>query len=187
MAQADLEAIRGALLQRRGAFVNLTGDERALQAAQPLVTAFLEAMPEAAAGPADWANALPRVNEAITVPTQARTLRGACRCLCLSAHSACLLHPRPSTGPPGCWQICCCLWLLLPRMVLKGCAVLSSAKHALLVHGAGVLRQCTVRLIRVCTAAAGDDATVACSRRMRTKDGGQVMVVRSCGASAQLW
>ena len=71
--QADLEAIRGALLQRRGAFVNLTGDERTLQAAQPLVTGFLEAMPEAAAGPAaDWGNALPRINEAITVPTQVR-------------------------------------------------------------------------------------------------------------------
>ena len=36
------------------------------------MTGFLEAMPEAATGLADWANALPRVNEAITVPTQVR-------------------------------------------------------------------------------------------------------------------
>ena len=53
--------------------MNLTGDERTLSAAQGLVTGFLEALPEQAigAGPAaDWASGLPRLNEAITVPTQ---------------------------------------------------------------------------------------------------------------------
>ena len=35
--QADLEAIRSALLQRRGAIVNLTGDESTLAAARPQV------------------------------------------------------------------------------------------------------------------------------------------------------
>ena len=71
-AQADLEAIRGALLQRRGALVNLTADGGALAAAGPQVAAFLDALPGGGAADADWAAALPRRNEAICVPTQAR-------------------------------------------------------------------------------------------------------------------
>ena len=70
MGQADLEAIRSALLQRRGALINMTGDEGTLQAAQPHVAAFLDALPAQAAGPSDWTQRLPRLNEAITVPTQ---------------------------------------------------------------------------------------------------------------------
>lgn len=69
--QADLEAIRSALLQRRGALINMTGDERTLEVARPHVAAFLDALPAKAAGPSDWTNRLPRRNEAITVPTQA--------------------------------------------------------------------------------------------------------------------
>ncbi len=68
--QADLESIRSNLLQRHGAYVNLTGDERLLQAAQPLVSDFLQAMPAQAGQDADWSSSLPRINEAITVPTQ---------------------------------------------------------------------------------------------------------------------
>ena len=68
--QADLESIRSNLLQRHGAFVNLTGDERLLQAAQPLVSDFLQALPAQAGQDADWSSSLPRINEAITVPTQ---------------------------------------------------------------------------------------------------------------------
>ena len=74
MPQADLEAIRGALLQRRGALVNMTADGRALGAARPQVAAFLDALPAEGAADADWAGALPRRNEAICVPTQARQL-----------------------------------------------------------------------------------------------------------------
>ena len=68
--QADLESIRSNLLQRHGAYVNLTADERLLQAAQPLVNDFLQALPIQAAQDADWSATLPRINEAITVPTQ---------------------------------------------------------------------------------------------------------------------
>ena len=68
--QADLESIRSNLLQRHGAYVNLTGDERLLQAAQPLVSDFLQALPAQAGQDADWSSTLPRINEAITVPTQ---------------------------------------------------------------------------------------------------------------------
>ena len=68
--QADLESIRSNLLQRHGAYVNLTGDERLLQAAQPLVNDFLQALPAQAGQDADWSSSLPRINEAITVPTQ---------------------------------------------------------------------------------------------------------------------
>lgn len=70
--QADLEAIRSALLQRRGALVNLTADGRALAAAGPEVAAFLDALPAEGAADEVWTAALPRRNEAICVPTQAR-------------------------------------------------------------------------------------------------------------------
>lgn len=70
LLQADLESIRSNLLQRHGAYVNLTGDERLLQAAQPLVNDFLQAMPVRAGEDSDWTTTLPRLNEAITVPTQ---------------------------------------------------------------------------------------------------------------------
>ena len=68
--QADLESIRSNLLQRHGAYVNMTADERLLQAAQPLVNDFLQALPVQAAQDAEWSSTLPRINEAITVPTQ---------------------------------------------------------------------------------------------------------------------
>ncbi|KAK9810180.1 hypothetical protein WJX72_006221 [[Myrmecia] bisecta] len=68
--KADLEAIRQALLQRRGSFINLTGDERTLAAARPHVDAFLDALPAESAGRADWTQMLARQNEAIVVPTQ---------------------------------------------------------------------------------------------------------------------
>ena len=71
--QADLEAIRSALLQSRGGLVNMTGDERTLQAVQPLIGSFLDALPaQSVTHEAAWAASLPRLNEAITVPTQVR-------------------------------------------------------------------------------------------------------------------
>ena len=39
--QADLEAIRSALLQRRGALVNLTADASTLSAVTPQVSSFV--------------------------------------------------------------------------------------------------------------------------------------------------
>jgi presequence protease len=71
--QADLERIRAALLQRGGALVNMTGDERTLSIASPHVAAFLDALPAssaAAIAATPWAGALPRRNEALLVPTQ---------------------------------------------------------------------------------------------------------------------
>jgi len=68
--QADLEAIRKALLARPGAVVNMTADGRTLSAAGKHVDAFLAALPGAAAPRAVWAGRAPRVNEALTVPTQ---------------------------------------------------------------------------------------------------------------------
>jgi hypothetical protein len=71
--QADLESIRKHLLQRKGALVNLTGDDRALAAAAAHVDDLLGRLPEAAAeggSSSAWSGVLPRVNEALVVPTQ---------------------------------------------------------------------------------------------------------------------
>lgn len=70
--QADLEAIRTALLQRRGALVNITGDESALSAASSHLSQFWEAIPASGAVDANWSGAgiLTPQNEALLVPTQ---------------------------------------------------------------------------------------------------------------------
>lgn len=70
LGQADLEAIRKVLLQRRGALINVTGDEKTLMAADPHITAFLDSLPAEAGADADWSNTIPAINEALTVPTQ---------------------------------------------------------------------------------------------------------------------
>jgi hypothetical protein len=74
--QADLERIRGLLLQRNGALVNMTADARTMAAAQPAIDEFLASLPATSAAAANWSGSLPRVNEAFTVPTQVRGLRG---------------------------------------------------------------------------------------------------------------
>ncbi len=66
---------RTSLLQRRGAIVNMTGDDAALSAASPHISSFLSALPATAADKADWAGCLPAINEALTVPTQVRYCR----------------------------------------------------------------------------------------------------------------
>lgn len=77
-SQADLESIRSHLLQRKGTLVNLTGDERALSAAAAHVNDLLGRLPESAASSSgsgsSWQQQglLPRVNEALVVPTQVR-------------------------------------------------------------------------------------------------------------------
>lgn len=67
---ADLTSIRGSLLSRAGAMVNMTADERTLGSASPFVSEFLSSLPEANLVPADWGTTLARRNEAIIVPTQ---------------------------------------------------------------------------------------------------------------------
>lgn len=75
--QRDLESIRSHLLQRKGALINLTGDDRALSAATSHVNDLLARLPEAAATSSNGSSSswqqqglLPRVNEALVVPTQ---------------------------------------------------------------------------------------------------------------------
>jgi len=68
--QADLEAIRTALLRSKGAIVNLTGDEGTLAAAQGPMDALMGSLPSAAGVKQDWTGRLPMVNEVLTVPTQ---------------------------------------------------------------------------------------------------------------------
>jgi Zn-dependent M16 (insulinase) family peptidase len=70
--EADLRRIRAALLQRAGALVSITGDERVAAAAAAALPSLLGALPAtagAAAG-APWAGALPARSEALVVPTQ---------------------------------------------------------------------------------------------------------------------
>lgn len=68
--QADLERIRTALLQRRGALVNITGDEGALGAASRHLSEFWESLPATSAEDAGWNGLLVAQNEALVVPTQ---------------------------------------------------------------------------------------------------------------------
>lgn len=68
--QADLATIRTQLLQRRGAIVNMTGDDKTLAAAAPHVSNFLSSLPAEAGTRADWSGRLSAANEALTVPTQ---------------------------------------------------------------------------------------------------------------------
>lgn len=71
--QADLEAIRSALLNRNGAIVNLTGDAGTLSAAAPFVSEFFASLPDkglVTSLPSPWQSTLPKANEAFTVPTQ---------------------------------------------------------------------------------------------------------------------
>lgn len=63
---------RTALLQRRGALINVTGDEGTLSAAAPHISSFLSALPAEAGARCNWSNALSCQNEALTVPTQVR-------------------------------------------------------------------------------------------------------------------
>lgn len=68
--QADLEAIRAALLGRSGAILNFTADEATLTRAEKHAEAFLSALPAKGATRVPWSTLAPRKNELITVPTQ---------------------------------------------------------------------------------------------------------------------
>lgn len=68
--QADLEAIRKLLLQRKGVLVNMTGDENTLRLASGPVDAFLASLPATSGPAASWDARLARQSEALVVPTQ---------------------------------------------------------------------------------------------------------------------
>ncbi|EFN52070.1 hypothetical protein CHLNCDRAFT_139318 [Chlorella variabilis] len=68
--QADLEAIRKALLQRQGVLLNMTADENTLRLATAHVDAFLDSLPSVSGTAAAWNVPLQRQNEALVVPTQ---------------------------------------------------------------------------------------------------------------------
>ncbi|MEW5297561.1 MAG: hypothetical protein WDW36_000765 [Sanguina aurantia] len=67
---ADLETIRKLLLQKSGSLINLTADTRTLAAAQPHVESLLASLPDVSGAAADWSGRLPRISEALVVPTQ---------------------------------------------------------------------------------------------------------------------
>lgn len=68
--KTDLESIRKVLLQRKGALVNMTGDERTLTAVDRHINAFLETLPGTSVANAAWSGVLTPQNEALVVPTQ---------------------------------------------------------------------------------------------------------------------
>ena len=61
---------RACLLQRRGALVNMTGDESTLSLAAPHIEAFLDSIPVVAGSAGQWTQVLTPQNEALVVPTQ---------------------------------------------------------------------------------------------------------------------
>ena len=66
----DLETIRNAVLQQKGAMVNLTGDEGALTAADKSLNDFWASIAPTSVDQVAWNLTLPRQNAALTVPTQ---------------------------------------------------------------------------------------------------------------------
>ena len=78
--RADMHRIKQLLLQRQGAYINMTGDETTLSHSAPHVDAFLQSLPETSAGPSSWSQTLASRNEAIVVPTQ----------VCSHVHPSCI-------------------------------------------------------------------------------------------------
>lgn len=68
--QADLEAIRSALVTSEGAVVNLTLDDAGLTRTQGALDGFMSALPSTGGALESWSGVLPRQNELLTVPTQ---------------------------------------------------------------------------------------------------------------------
>lgn len=66
----DLETIRSAILQQKGAMVNMTGDEGALTAAEKSLGDFWSSISQKPIENAAWSTILPRQNTALVVPTQ---------------------------------------------------------------------------------------------------------------------
>ena len=69
--RADLEEIRSRLLTREGAIINLTADDKTLTSNSRHISDLLAALPSAGGPLEDWKGSmLPRVNEALVIPTQ---------------------------------------------------------------------------------------------------------------------
>ncbi|OAN47234.1 peptidase M16 [Chloroflexus islandicus] len=67
---ADLEAVRAALINRRGLVANLTLDADNQQAVLPMLTAFLSELPDAAYNPAHWPVRSVAGGEGLVIPAQ---------------------------------------------------------------------------------------------------------------------
>ncbi|WP_322495651.1 insulinase family protein [Chloroflexus sp.] len=67
---ADLEAVRAALINRRGLVANLTLDADNQQAVLPMLTAFLSELPDAAYHPAHWPVRSVAGGEGLVIPAQ---------------------------------------------------------------------------------------------------------------------
>jgi Zn-dependent M16 (insulinase) family peptidase len=68
--KAELEAIRTAVLSRKGALVNMTADEKTMTAADNAVNRFLSSMPAVGGAVQPWSELLALGNEGLVVPTQ---------------------------------------------------------------------------------------------------------------------
>ncbi|WP_322511560.1 insulinase family protein [Chloroflexus sp.] len=67
---ADLEAVRAALINRRGLVANLTLDDGNQPAVLPMLTAFLSELPDAAYTPAHWPVRSAEGGEGMIIPAQ---------------------------------------------------------------------------------------------------------------------
>lgn len=67
---ADLEAVRAALINRRGLVANLTLDADNQQTVLPMLTAFLSELPDAAYNPAHWPVRSVAGGEGLVIPAQ---------------------------------------------------------------------------------------------------------------------
>lgn len=67
---ADLEAVRAALINRRGLVANLTLDDGNQPAVLPILTAFLSELPDAAYTPAHWPVRSAEGGEGMIIPAQ---------------------------------------------------------------------------------------------------------------------
>lgn len=67
---ADLEAVRAALINRRGLVANLTLDADNQQAVLPMLTSFLSELPDAAYHPAHWPVRSVAGGEGLVIPAQ---------------------------------------------------------------------------------------------------------------------
>lgn len=68
----DLEELREIVMNRRGAIINMTGDEDTLSVSRPHIEGLLESLPVVDTPSAVWSSVLPGGNEALTLPTQVR-------------------------------------------------------------------------------------------------------------------
>lgn len=68
--QADLAAVRAALINRRGLVANLTLDAAGQQEVRPALAEFIAALPDTTVAPVDWRTAATGAGEGLTIPAQ---------------------------------------------------------------------------------------------------------------------